>query len=95
MISSESPQPIGSGLTAGCNLWGMQMLRWAIIFFVVSMSLVSSASPAYPRRPEGLLASYFFIFAVVFLVFLVLALLDGQAIFDCGKRRSKIIVIDS
>jgi len=44
------------------------------------LSLVSSASPAYPRRPEELHASYFYLCRRVF-GFLVLALLDGQAIF--------------
>ena len=59
----------------------MQMLRWAIIFFVVSIVAGVFGFTDISAAAGEIARILFFIFAVVFLVFLVLALLDGQAIF--------------
>jgi uncharacterized membrane protein YtjA (UPF0391 family) len=45
------------------------------------LSLVSSAFTGISVAAGGIARILFFIFVVVFFVFLVLALLDGQAIF--------------
>jgi uncharacterized membrane protein YtjA (UPF0391 family) len=57
------------------------MLRWAIIFFVVSIVAGVFGFTDISAAAGGIARILFFIFVVVFFVFLVLALLDGQAIF--------------
>ncbi|HUB63295.1 MAG TPA: DUF1328 domain-containing protein [Methylocella sp.] len=56
------------------------MLRWAIIFFVISIVAGVFGFSDVAVAAGGIARILFFIFVVVFLVFLVLGLLGGQAI---------------
>jgi uncharacterized membrane protein YtjA (UPF0391 family) len=56
------------------------MLRWAIIFFVVSIVAGVFGFTDISAAAGGIARILFFIFVVVFLVFLVLSFLGGQAI---------------
>ena len=59
----------------------MQMLRWAIIFFVVSIVAGVFGFTGISAAAGGIARILFFIFAVVFFVFLVHALLEGASDF--------------
>ena len=60
---------------------GFAMLKWALIFFVISLIAgalgFTGVSAATGRIPKIL----FFIFLAIFVVFLVLGLLAGEALF--------------
>jgi uncharacterized membrane protein YtjA (UPF0391 family) len=57
------------------------MLRWALVFFVVSMVAGLFGFTHISAAAGGIARILFFIFFVVFVIFLVLGLLGGQAIY--------------
>jgi uncharacterized membrane protein YtjA (UPF0391 family) len=61
--------------------WGTLMLRWALIFFVVSIVAGVFGFTNISSAAGGIARLLFFIFVAVFIVFLVLSILDGQRIF--------------
>jgi uncharacterized membrane protein YtjA (UPF0391 family) len=60
---------------------GFIMLRWALLFFVVSIVAGLLGFTGISAATAGIARILFFIAIAVFLVFLVLALLGGQMIF--------------
>jgi uncharacterized membrane protein YtjA (UPF0391 family) len=59
----------------------MQMLRWALIFFVISIVAGLFGFTGISQASGGIARLLFFIFLVGFLIFLVLGIISGQAIF--------------
>jgi uncharacterized membrane protein YtjA (UPF0391 family) len=59
---------------------GSVMLRWAIIFFVVSLVAGLFGFTGISAATAGIARILFFLFLVIFLVFLVLSLMAGNAI---------------
>ncbi|HYD64706.1 DUF1328 domain-containing protein [Azospirillum sp.] len=57
------------------------MLKWALIFLVISLVAGALGFSGVARATAGVARVLFYIFLVIFLIFLVLALLAGQAVF--------------
>jgi uncharacterized membrane protein YtjA (UPF0391 family) len=57
------------------------MLKWALIFFVISLVAGAFGFTGISAAAGGVARILFFIFVVIFLVFLVLGLMAGEAIF--------------
>jgi uncharacterized membrane protein YtjA (UPF0391 family) len=57
------------------------MLRWALIFFVISIVAGLFGFTGISQASGGIARLLFFIFLVGFLIFLVLGIISGQAIF--------------
>ena len=57
------------------------MLKWALIFLVISLVAGALGFTGVARGAGSIAKILFGIFLVIFLVFLVLALLGGEAIF--------------
>jgi len=57
------------------------MLKWALIFLVISLVAGALGFTGVSRAAAGVSRVLFYIFLVIFLIFLVLALLAGQAVF--------------
>jgi uncharacterized membrane protein YtjA (UPF0391 family) len=60
---------------------GIQMLRWALIFFVISIVAGLFGFTGISAASGGIARVLFFIFLVVFLIFLVLSITGVQTIF--------------
>ncbi len=57
------------------------MLKWALIFFVVSIIAGALGFTGISQAAGGIARILFFIFVVIFVIFLVLGLLAGEAFF--------------
>jgi uncharacterized membrane protein YtjA (UPF0391 family) len=57
------------------------MLKWALIFFVISIVAGFFGFSGVSAAASGIAKTLFFIAIAIFLVFLALALFAGQAIF--------------
>ncbi|TPW00225.1 MAG: hypothetical protein USCAAHI_00330 [Beijerinckiaceae bacterium] len=57
------------------------MLRWALIFFLISIVTGFFGFTRTSAASTGVARALFFIFLVVFLVFLTLSVLGGKLIF--------------
>ncbi|HUI21180.1 MAG TPA: DUF1328 domain-containing protein [Methylocella sp.] len=57
------------------------MLRWALIFFVISIIAGIFGFTSISAAAGGIARILFFIFLVIFLAFLILGLIDGQPMF--------------
>lgn len=57
------------------------MLKWALIFFIVSLVAGGLGFTGISQATGGIARILFFIFVVIFLIFLVLGLMAGEAIF--------------
>ncbi|AYM65244.1 membrane protein [Agrobacterium fabrum] len=69
----------GGGLGKLCKR-GSAMLKWALIFFVISLIAGVFGFTGISAAAAGVARILFFIAVVIFLVFLVLALMAGSAI---------------
>ena len=56
------------------------MLKWALIFFVISLIAGVFGFTGISAAASGIARILFFIAVAIFLIFLVLALMAGQAI---------------
>lgn len=56
------------------------MLKWALIFFIVSIIAGAFGFTGISVATAGIARVLFFIFLVIFLIFLVLGLMAGRAI---------------
>lgn len=59
---------------------GTTMLKWALIFFVISLIAGVFGFTGISAAASGIARILFFIAVVIFVIFLVLALMAGQAI---------------
>jgi uncharacterized membrane protein YtjA (UPF0391 family) len=59
---------------------GDSMLRWALIFFIISIIAGAFGFTGISAAASGVARVLFFIFIVIFLIFLVLGLMAGRAI---------------
>lgn len=57
------------------------MLKWALIFFIVSLVAGALGFTGISEATGGIARILFFIFVVIFLIFLVLGLMAGEALF--------------
>ena len=57
------------------------MLKWALIFFVISLVAGGLGFTNVSAAAGGVARILFFIFVAIFVVFLVLGLMAGEAIF--------------
>ncbi len=57
------------------------MLKWALIFFVVSLIAGALGFTGISEATGGIARILFFLFVAIFLVFLVLGLMAGEALF--------------
>jgi len=74
-------EPTAAGRTASIiHPKGPNMLKWALIFLVVSIVAGFFGFSGLSAASAGIAKILFFICIVVFLVFLVLALMAGRAI---------------
>ncbi|AYM60169.1 membrane protein [Agrobacterium fabrum] len=69
----------GGGLGKLCKR-GSAMLKWALIFFVISLIAGVFGFTGISAAAAGVARILFFIAVVIFLVFLVLALMAGSAV---------------
>jgi uncharacterized membrane protein YtjA (UPF0391 family) len=63
------------------KLDGAEMLKWALIFFVVSLVAGALGFTGISAATSGIARILFFIAISIFLIFLVLALIAGEIIF--------------
>jgi uncharacterized membrane protein YtjA (UPF0391 family) len=59
----------------------LKMLKWALIFFVVSLVAGALGFTGISAATSGIARILFFIAISIFLIFLVLALIAGEIIF--------------
>ena len=57
------------------------MLKWALIFFVVSLIAGAFGFTGISAATGGIARILFFIFVVIFVIFLVLGLIAGETLF--------------
>ena len=57
------------------------MLKWALIFFIVSLVAGGLGFTGISKATGGIARILFFIFVAIFLIFLVLGLMAGEALF--------------
>jgi uncharacterized membrane protein YtjA (UPF0391 family) len=57
------------------------MLKWALIFFVVSVIAGALGFTNISAAAGGIARILFFIFVVIFVIFLILGLMAGEAFF--------------
>ncbi len=57
------------------------MLKWALIFFVISLIAGGLGFTNVSAAAGGIARILFFIFIAIFIIFLVLGLMAGEAIF--------------
>ena len=59
----------------------MKLLRWALIAFVISLIAGALGFTGISEATGGIARILFFLFVAIFLVFLVLGLMAGEALF--------------
>ncbi|WP_020176773.1 DUF1328 domain-containing protein [Methyloferula stellata] len=57
------------------------MLKWALIFFVVSIIAGALGFTGISEAAGGIARILFFIFVVIFVIFLILGLVAGETLF--------------
>ena len=57
------------------------MLKWALIFFIISLVAGAFGFTGISAAAGGIARVLFFIFLVIFIIFLVLGLMAGEALF--------------
>jgi uncharacterized membrane protein YtjA (UPF0391 family) len=81
MFLSQKSATFAERALSRAKLRGVHMLKWALIFFIISIVAGAFGFTGISAATSGIARILFFIFVVIFIIFLVLGIMAGEALF--------------